>query len=123
MVDDDPTILSLFEAVLSEDNWLCTSVPTAEDALELAEAERFDLAVFDLHLPGMSGAEAAWKIRTKHGDVPIIAMSGHLDLWDTDDLTDLGVDRILAKPFSPDQLRVAMSEAMEARRGRSASAD
>ena len=115
IVDDDPGALSLFKAILGGGDCLCTTAATAEEALEAAESQRFDLAILDLRLPGMSGAEAAWQLRQKHQDISIIAVSAYLNQWDREDLADLGVDRALAKPFSADDLRRAVAEATEGR--------
>jgi len=123
VVDDDPAIRRLFEVLLGGEGNLCTAVGTAEDGLEAAEEHAFDLAIFDLHLPGMSGAEAAFELRRRHEDLPVIAVSGHLDKWDVDDLHDLGIGKVLAKPFKRDDLLLAVSDMLEERSGRAASAE
>ena len=76
----------------------------AERALELLAEHRPHLAVLDIALPGISGAELAWRIRERELNIPLVTVSGQLELWDPDDLAHLGFSRILSKPFDPDHL-------------------
>ena len=117
IVDDDPGARSLFKAVLSREDCLCTTFATAEEAIDAGDLGRFDVAVIDLRLPGISGAELAWQLRQARANMPIVAVSAYLSRWDRDDLRDLGVDRALSKPFSPEELRNAVADAQAARAG------
>jgi DNA-binding response OmpR family regulator len=117
IVDDDPGVRSLFKAILCDEESLCATFASAEEALEAMAADRFDLAIVDLRLPGKSGAELAWEMRKSNCSLPIIAVSAYLSQWDRDDLEDLGIDRVLAKPFTPEALRKVVSEAIAARGG------
>ena len=93
--------------LLSGAGFRCLEARDAKEALALLEGHRPDLAILDLALPGMSGAELAWRIREKSPDLPLVALSGKLKTWDADDLEDLGFTRIFAKPMDCDEfLRV-----------------
>jgi two-component SAPR family response regulator len=59
----------------------------------------------------MNGAELAARVRSHHGDLPVVFMSGYTaDALNTADLTD-GVFR-LAKPFTPEQLLTAVARSL-----------
>ncbi len=113
VVDDDPGMRALFETILNGVGAKCVSVGSAEEGVEIARSKEFDLAILDLRLPGMSGAEAAWKFREHHSSTAVLAVSAFLDQWDAEDLHDLGVHQVLRKPFSPSDLRSASLRAIK----------
>jgi len=123
IAEDDAAVRRLFEVLLTGEGYLCTPVGSAEEALEAAEKHAHDLAIFDLHLPGMSGAEAAYEMHRRFGDVPVIAVSGHLEKWDADDLADLGVSKMLAKPLNKDELLTVVAQMLEESSSKAASAE
>jgi DNA-binding response OmpR family regulator len=93
--------------MLSGVGFRCLEAEDAETALELLgelrDSERLPrLGVLDIALPGMSGAELAWKIRTACPGFPLVALSGKLEEWDSDDLRDLGFSRVFGKPMDCD---------------------
>ena len=99
VVDDDDLARSLLTELLSASGFHCLPARSGEQALGLLEERRPHLGVLDINLPGMSGAELAWRINEQMPDLPLVAVSGDLDLWDPDDLVDLGFDHAFSKPF------------------------
>ena len=51
----------------------------------------------------MSGAELALRIKEQMPDLPLVAVSGGLVLWDPDDLADLGFDHVFSKPLNREE--------------------
>jgi len=71
----------------------------------------------DLQMPLMDGLTAAKEIRSRESAgsrVPILALTAHTHGEDCAALADAGVDAVLSKPFSPDQLREALSRIQRA---------
>jgi len=110
LVDDDADSLALALSVLARDHVRVTPCGDAESALPLAEQSPPDLAILDLELPGLSGFEAARRLRegerTRH--VPILVLSGHGDDQSRVAAYASGADCFLAKPYSIDELRAAV---------------
>lgn len=81
----------------------CTSVWTKDGAEAIARsvAERFDLILMDLNMPGFDGYKTAKLIRERAGNgrrVPIIALTAH-DAWQVrDGCAAAGIDDVLSKP-------------------------
>lgn len=78
LVDDDPLLLRLTEAVLTAEGY---RIHSCSDALRaLAEFRRhpgINLLLTDIHMPpGMSGLELAGKISAENPDLPVVVMSG-----------------------------------------------
>ena len=107
IVDDEDGVRAMLVELLGNEGFECLEAPDGEQALEILEKNSPTLAVLDLALPGINGAELAWRIRERLPDVPLIALSGQLKMWEEDDLKDLGFARIFSKPMDcEDFLRV-----------------
>ncbi len=67
--------------------------------------EEIDLALVDLSMPGMSGAETARRIREMLPGMPICLMSGYSEVMAERQMVDpLVVSSFIQKPFTPEQL-------------------
>ncbi len=99
IVDDEDGVRAMLVELLGGEGFECLEAPDGEHALELLEKNDPALGILDLALPGISGAELAWRIREKKPKLPLIALSGQLKMWEPDDLKDLGFARVFAKPM------------------------
>jgi len=77
-VDDEPVVLEALEALLIREGHEVLRAEDGEEALRRAAAERPDIILLDLHLPGLSGFEVVNRLRQTAGleQVPVIAFSG-----------------------------------------------
>ena len=112
IVDDEDGVRAMLVELLSNEGFECLEAPDGERALEILEKNAPMLGVLDLALPGISGAELALRIRERLPDVPLIALSGQLKMWEPDDLKDLGFVRIFAKPMDCDDFLRVCREAV-----------
>ena len=103
VVDDEPPIVRLVRATLQSAGYAVATAARGEEALALVEAERPDLVVLDLMMPGMDGFETLRRIRAAH-PVPVIMLTARAG--DADKLKGLqgGADDYVTKPFNPDEL-------------------
>jgi CheY-like chemotaxis protein len=78
VVDDEPVVLEALEALLRQEGHQVLTASDGEAALRLAQAERPDIILLDLHLPGLSGFEVVNRLRQvpELAAVPVIAFSG-----------------------------------------------
>jgi two-component system CheB/CheR fusion protein len=106
LVEDQPDLLELLEAILAGAGMNVRSAPTAEAALELFDAETPDLALVDVGLPGMSGLELSRKLRARFGSdrLRLIAVTGYGQQADREAVYEAGFDQHLIKPVDLDSL-------------------
>jgi PAS domain S-box-containing protein len=111
-VDDEPEVLDLLRVMLMHAGHTVLSAAGGREALALFEREPVDLVITDLGMPGMTGLALALELR-RHRPVPIVLLTGWADELDRESTP--GVDVVLAKPFSREQLFAAMSGAVPGR--------
>jgi CheY-like chemotaxis protein len=76
VVDDDRSVAYSIRTLLEYESF---DVAIAEDgvsAMRAVEAERYDVIIIDIFMPGMDGLETIEAIRRLRHDLPIIAISG-----------------------------------------------
>ncbi|MBN1809157.1 MAG: response regulator transcription factor [Planctomycetes bacterium] len=100
IVDDDEHLARLLSEYLVARGAESSSFRSAEDLLA-ADVRNFQAVVLDIHLPGIWGSECIFKLRNQGYSGLAIAITGHVDKWDREDLKDLGFDGFFAKPFEP----------------------
>ena len=79
-------------------------VGTVDAALNLSQAEYFDLILLDYKMPGISGHRAIQTIRQRYDDTPIIILSGAITLEEANQALDLGVAGVISKDVEGHQL-------------------
>lgn len=75
-----------------------------QQALDLVEAQAFDLILMDVQMPVMDGLQAATELRRMGVDVPIVALTANAMVSDRLLSKSAGMNAHLAKPFKPNEL-------------------
>jgi signal transduction histidine kinase/DNA-binding response OmpR family regulator len=81
-------------------------------AVMAAAANDFDIILMDLQMPGMSGIEAAQRIRKlpgRRGAAPIIALTAHVLTGIREEVLAAGMQDHVTKPIDPDALAAAIA--------------
>jgi DNA-binding NtrC family response regulator len=86
---------------------------SAEEGLKLAE--RADLILTDLRLPGMDGLELLHLMRRQNSEVPVIVMTAFGTIETAVEAMKAGAADFLLKPFSLDHLMTVVRKALELR--------
>jgi len=103
VVDDAPDVLEMLAILLRHDDYEVTTATSAFEALEAAQAERFDVIVSDIGMPEMDGYELALALRALPGykAVPMVAVTGFALYDDRERAIKSGFDAHLTKPINP----------------------
>ena len=115
VVEDDLSVGAAIQMLLGREGYDTTHAPDADGGIRAFESCRFDLAIVDIFLPGISGLKTIAKFRQQAPDVPILAMSGFIFRDSMDPVPDYlalaiqaGATASLRKPFAPWQLMAAV---------------
>ncbi len=103
LIEDDRKLSALVVEFLAQHGVNATPAADATQALRALEAERFDILLVDLMLPGMDGLTLTRRVRERWG-TPIIMVTARGDDADKIVGLELGADDYLAKPFNPREL-------------------
>jgi CheY-like chemotaxis protein len=112
VVDDSEEVREVLRELLSRHGYTVVTSPDGESGLVELEARVFDLAMVDLGLPGISGLEVAHRLKSRWPATRVALMTGYGDRMGSEDVKSKGVDFVLAKPFSLDQLRSVVDHAL-----------
>src|SRR5437016_1571504 len=113
VVEDEPNIRELVCLHLGHEGYACEGVGDGQAALARAEAERFDLLVLDLMIPGLDGLSVCRAVRNGqvNHDVPILILTARREEADKVVGLESGADDYLTKPFGVREL-VARARAL-----------
>lgn len=103
VVDDDVGVREVLASYLRAHRHQTIEAGDGGEALRLLRANRVDLLVLDLMLPGIDGLEVTRRVRAM-GDIPIIMLSALGSRSDRVVGLEVGADDYVAKPFSPREL-------------------
>ena len=111
-VDDSRMILSIYKNVLFEIGVEPQLFEFPASAIEQVKKKKPDLIFTDLNMPEISGVELTRNIRALYSkeDLPIIMVTTQSENSDFEEAYEIGVNRILTKPFTPEDLRVAIDQ-------------
>jgi DNA-binding response OmpR family regulator len=104
VVDDDPTVSDVVRRYLERVGLAVTLAADGYAALRAYEAERPDLVVLDLMLPGLDGLEVCRRLRSRPDEVAIVMLTALGEEADRVLGLQLGADDYVTKPFSPREL-------------------
>jgi len=101
IVDDDPQILRLVQAMLGPQNVRVLAAPRPSDALRICGEEKVDLLISDISMPEMDGNKLAERVFKLNPRVSVLLISGAVDQAPA---VKGGRVRFLRKPFFPAEL-------------------
>jgi two-component system KDP operon response regulator KdpE len=111
VVDDEPQIRRVLRATLTGQGYEFYEARTGEEALEAIRANRFDLVLLDMNMPGMGGIETCRAIRGG-SEVAIIMLTVRDSEQDKVAALDAGADDYITKPFSTPELLARIRAAL-----------
>lgn len=100
IIEDEIELVKVLKLYLEKAGYAVASAIRGDDGLAKWEAEKPDLLILDLNLPGVDGLEVARQIR-KRSDLPILMLTARVEEMDRIIGLELGADDYISKPFSP----------------------
>jgi CheY-like chemotaxis protein len=116
VIDDEEAVRNVLVRMLQRLGHQVDSAGSGESALSQFVAGRYDLVCTDLGMPGMSGWEVAAQVRRVDPAARVVLVTGWSEQIDPDEARGRGIDAILAKPFTIQQVRSLLASILLDRR-------
>ncbi|CAM5765350.1 response regulator [Bosea minatitlanensis] len=116
IVEDDHEISALVSRYLSQNDLRSAIARDGAEMDRALQANRFDLIVLDLNLPGEDGLSICRRLRASHS-VPIIMLTARSEDVDRIIGLEMGADDYLGKPFNPRELLARIRAVLRRRQG------
>jgi len=102
VVDDDPRLLHVVSMYLSIEGYDVDTAPNGEEGLQHLEAQRPDLVILDVMMPGIDGLEACRRIKSnpETRQIPVVLFTALSRTDDVESGRAAGANRFINKPFS-----------------------
>jgi DNA-binding response OmpR family regulator len=104
VVDDDPTVSDVVRRYLEQDGCRVRLAADGPAGLAAVAADRPDLVVLDLMMPGLDGLEVCRRLRAQLPDLPVVMLTALGEEADRVVGLEVGADDYVTKPFSPREL-------------------
>jgi diguanylate cyclase (GGDEF)-like protein len=112
IIDDDQYVRALLVNILS-DNYDCTQLESAEDALVTLTESHFDLVISDIQMGGMSGLELVPRVHAIDPDSVVMMVSGQRNIEAAIAAMHVGAFDYIMKPFNIPHLEAAVKRALK----------
>ena len=113
VADDDRQMRRLIRMILERDGHQVIEAADGLDAIDLIEANRFDLMILDLDMPRLDGLGVLEELRSRilTASVPVIVLTARTEDSEVPVL-DLGAQDFLTKPVQPQSLQARVRAVM-----------
>jgi DNA-binding NtrC family response regulator len=113
LVDDDDDFRQMLQQHFRQKGASVSAVGSGEEALAAAGRARFDVALLDLHLPGITGIELLGRLKEEQPDLEALMLTAHGSIDTAIQAMKAGAYDYLAKPFPFAELDVHVHKAFE----------
>jgi DNA-binding NtrC family response regulator len=113
IVDDDEELRETLARRFARAGVPVTTAESGEEALAKIGRAGFDLALFDLHLPGMSGLDLLAKFKEAQPDAEVLLLTAHGSIGTAIEAMRRGAYDYLTKPFQLSDLDIHLQKAYE----------
>ena len=116
LAEDEKEMANALCEVLKHNNYSVDTVYNGLDAYTYALTDIYDILVFDIMMPKLSGTEALSRLRREGINTPALFLTARSSVQDRIDGLDIGADDYLTKPFAMGEL-LARLRAITRRKG------
>jgi DNA-binding NtrC family response regulator len=112
VVDDEDIVRTSCSRTLSPEGYEVKLAKNGAEGLRMASENQFDLVLTDLKMPDMDGIEVLRIIKEKWPETEVIIVTGYQTVDTAVKAIKLGAYDYIEKPFTPDALISAVTEAL-----------
>jgi DNA-binding NtrC family response regulator len=112
-VDDEPSIGLILQDTLERAGHQAVGAHSVPEALQVLAHEEVDLIISDYRMPGLTGLEFLTLLAREGYDIPLIMLTGYASIEHAVASIKAGAIDYITKPIRPEQLNLAVDQALE----------
>jgi two-component system response regulator PilR (NtrC family) len=113
IIDDEPVIHDILTQLLTSEGYDVEISASGEEALEKYAAQRFDLVLLDLLMPGMDGIEVLRAIKRIQPQAVVVIITAYASVESAIEAMKIGAFDYVQKPFKHEELLLIVARALE----------
>src|SRR5207249_3207099 len=113
--DDEKSLQEFMRSELPRLGHEVTVCPDGRSAVKALEKGKFDVAIIDLRMPGMTGIEVLEQLKHTSPDTEAIVMTGHASMETAIEAVRLGAFDYITKPCRLSEIEAVLQKAVEKR--------
>ncbi len=122
VVEDNKINQMITKKILTKMSLNCDIVDNGEDAVEMIKANKYDIVLMDIHMPGISGMEATKRVRSFDKELTIFALTAVTIEDKMHEFDEAGFTDIIPKPFKQEEFEKKLYNALATNNDRPATA-
>jgi signal transduction histidine kinase len=115
IIDDEDIVLKSCLRILKNEDYEIDTAYSGEEGLSKIANKKYDLVITDLMMPGMSGMDVLRTIKEKKLDLTVVIFTGYATAEAAREALKMGAFDYIPKPFTPDEFRDVVHNAMKSR--------
>ena len=119
IADDEKNLRQVLQAEFAADGFQASEAENGQQALDLLQAQEFDVLVLDLNMPGMGGIEVLERMKALELPTEVVVLTANATVTTAVEAMKLGAYEYLTKPFDLETLVTIVGRAYEKRSLRS----
>ncbi|WP_303317124.1 ATP-binding protein [Flavivirga abyssicola] len=122
VVEDNKINQMITKKILTKMSLKCDIVDNGEEAVEMIKANKYDIILMDIHMPGISGMEATKRVRAFDKELTIFALTAVTIEDKMHEFDEAGFTDIIPKPFKQEEFEKKLYNALATNNDQSATA-
>ncbi|HAH56324.1 MAG TPA: two-component system response regulator [Flavobacterium sp.] len=112
-VDDEIDYLKPHILFLEKKNYSITTCNNGRDAIDIFDANNFDIVFLDENMPGMSGLETLAEMKEKKSTIPVIMITKSEEEYIMEEAIGSKIADYLIKPVNPNQILLSLKKNLD----------
>jgi CheY-like chemotaxis protein len=112
-VDDEIDLLKPHILFLEKKNYEVTTCNNGQDAIDLFDANNFDVVFLDENMPGLSGLETLQELKERKSSVPVIMITKSEEEYIMEEAIGSKIADYLIKPVNPNQILLSLKKNLD----------
>jgi DNA-binding response OmpR family regulator len=115
LLEDDVLLAQTLKELLESEGYAVALALRGDEAIDLSYENSFDLYIFDINVPDITGIELLKSLRGADDKTPTIFISALIDMQSISKAFAVGAEDYIKKPFFPEELLIRVNAKLHAK--------